>query len=93
MNPNTTFTVYQQGRFYSKLEVFLYVKNLQEKVRYISSLLVTIAHFESVLRQASNKLPVITEFIDRSAQPRLGSILINPDTGVEVDTRDTARSL
>lgn len=33
----------------------------------------------SALRQASNKLPVLTEFINQSSPPRLGNIEILPD--------------
>lgn len=35
------------------------------------------------LRLASAKLPVMTEFIDRSAPPRLGSLLITPEVAEE----------
>lgn len=31
------------------------------------------------LRQAANKLPTLMEFIDRSALPRLGNLLITPE--------------
>lgn len=40
------------------------------------------------LRLASAKLPVLTEFIDRSAPPRLGNLLITPELAKEVKLSD-----
>lgn len=57
----------------------------------ISKLILT---FRLALRLASAKLPVLTEFIDRSAPPRLGNLLITPELAKEVKLPDaTLRKL
>lgn len=38
----------------------------------------------AALRQAANKLPVLTEFISRTSPPRLGNLII-----VESETEET----
>ena len=46
------------------------------------------SNFAPALRQASNKLPVLTEFITRRSPPRLGSLEIYPPPAKSEDLVD-----
>ena len=59
---------------------------------YPTIMLTTITLLSSsitALRQASNKLPVLTEFISKSSPPRLGNLIITPEESeTEVEKED-----
>jgi hypothetical protein len=54
---------------------------------------VSFAYPVLALRQAATKLPTKMEFINRSAPPRLGNMLITPDKPVEPPSVATAEAV